>query len=102
MTGPIELPIEDTIDLHPFQPGETVSLITEYLFQVVAKAYKEVRIIHGKGAGVQREIVHSILRQHPDVICFWDVPDRGSTIVRLKLPQTGRDPSRNGKSPVSE
>jgi len=102
MTGPIELPIEDTIDLHSFQPGETASLITEYLFQVVAKAYKEVRIIHGKGAGVQRKIAHSILRQHPDVICFWDAPDRGSTLVRLKLLKTGRDASRNSKSPVRE
>ncbi len=85
MTAPMEVPIEDTIDLHTFRPGETADLITEYLFQAVGKAYEEVRIIHGKGIGVQREIVHSILRKHPEVVCFWDSPDRGSTIVRLKL-----------------
>lgn len=85
MTDPMELPIEDTIDLHTFQPGETASLVTEYLAQASGKAFEEVRIIHGKGAGVQREIVHSILRLHPAVVCFWDAPDRGSTLVRLKL-----------------
>ena len=102
MTDPIELPIEDTIDLHSFQPGETASLITEYLFQVIEKAYGEVRVIHGKGMGVQREIVHSILRQHPDVVCFWDAPDRGSTVVRLRLSRTGRGPLGNSKDPISE
>jgi|WetSurMetagenome_2_1015567.scaffolds.fasta_scaffold24413_4 DNA-nicking Smr family endonuclease len=102
MTDPIELPIEDTIDLHSFQPGETASLITEYLFQASGKLYSEVRIIHGKGMGVQREIVHSILRQHPDVVCFWDAADRGSTIVRLKQSQTHRKPSGNSNGPVGE
>jgi DNA-nicking Smr family endonuclease len=96
MSDPIEVPIEDTIDLHSFQPSETASLITEYLFQASGKGFEEVRIIHGKGMGVQREIVHSILRQHPDVVCFWDAPDRGSTAVKLKLAKTQRELS--GKS----
>ena len=48
------------------------------------KGYREVRIIHGRGAGVQRQIVHSILKKHLEVICFQDAMDRGSTVATLK------------------
>jgi dsDNA-specific endonuclease/ATPase MutS2 len=83
MTEPINLPIEDTIDLHSFPPGEVASLVEEYLYQALRKGYREVRIIHGRGTGVQREIVHSLLRRHPQVVSFRDAPDRGSTQVFL-------------------
>jgi dsDNA-specific endonuclease/ATPase MutS2 len=80
---PIELPIEDTIDLHSFLPGDVPSVVEEYLEQAVIKRYREVRLIHGRGIGVQRAIVHSILRRHPRVISFRDADDLGSTSVRL-------------------
>jgi len=78
-----EVPIEDSIDLHPFQPKEVAIVVEEYLYQAVAKGYREVRIIHGRGIGVQREIVRSILSKHPSVVSFHDAPDRGSTTVFL-------------------
>ena len=79
-----ELPIEDSIDLHTFQPKEIHIVVEEYLYQAVQRGFHEVRIIHGRGAGVQREIVQSILKKHPDVISFRDLPDRGSTAVVLR------------------
>ena len=83
---PVELPIEDWIDLHTFQPREIPSLVEEYIYQAVRKGFKHVRIIHGKGIGVQRAVVHSILEKHPDVIAFSDAPDRGATYVSLRQP----------------
>ena len=81
-----EVPIEDSIDLHAFQPSEIHIVVEEYLYQAVQRGFREVRIIHGRGIGVQREIVRSILSKHPSVISFHDLPDRGSTLVRLSLP----------------
>ena len=80
-----EIPIEDTIDLHTFQPREVKIVVEEYLFQAVRKRLKEVRIIHGRGIGVQREIVRSVLEKHPDVTEFHDLPDRGSTVAKLRI-----------------
>jgi DNA-nicking Smr family endonuclease len=81
---PIEVPIEDSIDLHTFRPREVDSVVKEYLFQAVNRGFKLVRIIHGRGVGVQREIVRRILGRHPDVMAFEDAADRGATIVYLK------------------
>jgi dsDNA-specific endonuclease/ATPase MutS2 len=81
------VPIEDFFDLHSFRPEETGIAVEEYLFQAVMKGYRQVRIIHGRGIGVQREIVHSLLRTHPHVVSFSDAPDRGSTIVLLRSPR---------------
>lgn len=78
------VPIEDTIDLHPFQPRDVRAVVEEYLYQAVRKGFREVRLIHGRGIGVQREIVRSILSKHPDVVGFEDMPDRGSTLVTLR------------------
>lgn len=85
---PIELPIEDRLDLHTFQPRDVPSLVEEYLHQAVLKGFRHVRIIHGRGIGVQREIVHSILHKHPQVLSFSDAPDRGATEVTLLPPLT--------------
>jgi len=81
-----EVPIEDSIDLHTFQPAEIHIVVEEYLYQAVQRGFREVRIIHGRGIGVQREIVRSILSKHPSVSSFHGLPDRGSTLVRLSLP----------------
>ena len=78
-----EVPIEDSIDLHTFQPREIQIVVEEYLYQALHHEFREVRIIHGRGVGVQREIVHSILKQHSSVVSFRDAPDRGSTYVVL-------------------
>ena len=80
-----EVPIGDSIDLHTFQPREIAIVVEEYLYQAVRRGYPEVRIIHGRGIGVQREIVRSILDKHPNVKGFRDAPDRGSTYVTLKI-----------------
>ena len=80
---PVELPIEDSIDLHLFRPAEIAGLVEEYLYQAVSKGFPQVRIIHGRGIGVQREIVHSILKKHPKVRGFRDASNRGATVVML-------------------
>ncbi len=81
---PVELPIEDSIDLHTFRPQEVASVVEEYLYQAQRKGYREVRIIHGRGIGVQRKIVQSILEKHERVLAFYDELDHGSTKVVLK------------------
>lgn len=86
------IPIEDTIDLHPFQPREVRAVVEEYLYQAVRKGFREVRLIHGRGIGVQREMVRSILARHPDVVSFEDMPDRGSTLATLRTQPGGSGP----------
>jgi dsDNA-specific endonuclease/ATPase MutS2 len=81
---PVELPIEDSIDLHTFQPREVAGLVEEYLHQARLKGFREVRIIHGRGIGVQRRMVHSILSRNQNVISYRDEMDRGSTLVTLE------------------
>lgn len=78
-----EVPIRDTIDLHSFRPSEVHIVVTEYLYQAVQRGFTRVCIVHGRGAGVQRQIVHSILSKHPSVVSFHDADDRGSTYVVL-------------------
>jgi len=83
----IVLPIEDRIDLHPFAPQDISSVVEEYLEQCVEHGFEEVRIIHGRGKGVQRRIVRSLLAKHPRVVSFRDAsPDTGgwgATVVAL-------------------
>jgi dsDNA-specific endonuclease/ATPase MutS2 len=69
-SGSVELPIDGTLDLHTFRPGEVKDLLPEYLALCRRKGILEVRIIHGKGTGALRETVHSILRRLPYVISF--------------------------------
>jgi DNA-nicking Smr family endonuclease len=88
VTEPVELPIEDCIDLHTFRPREVADVVEEYLYQAALKGFRHVRIVHGRGIGVQREIVHSILRKHQGVLSFSDAPDRGATLVALKISET--------------
>ena len=85
---PVILPIEDWIDLHSFRPEEVASVVEEYLEAALQKGYDQVRIIHGRGIGVQREIVQSLLRRHHAVRSFSDAPDRGATIAVLSPPRS--------------
>ena len=84
----IRIPIEDWIDLHTFQPKEIPSLLEEYLLECQKKGLLEVRIIHGKGKGVQRAIVHSFLEKSPLVDSYETAPLEagawGATLVYLK------------------
>ncbi len=84
----VRIPIEDWIDLHTFSPKEIPSLLEEYLLECHKKGFKEVRIIHGKGKGVQRSIVHSFLQRSPLVEFFKTAPPEtgswGATIAILK------------------
>ena len=84
---PVVLPIEDVLDLHSFDPKEIESLVNEYLAAAHAAGFRAVRIIHGRGVGVQREIVRSVLARTPFVVSFQDAPARfggwGATIAAL-------------------
>jgi len=85
----VHVPIEDSMDLHPFRPRDVRSVVESYLEEAVAAGFREVRLIHGRGIGVQREIVRSLLSKHPDVESFADAPPGrggwGATLVRLRV-----------------
>lgn len=84
---PVVLPVEDVLDLHPFAPHEVRSVVEEYLSQCCAAGFTVVRLIHGKGKGVQRENIHTLLARLPSVRAFRDAPPQaggwGATIVTL-------------------
>jgi len=83
----IHIPIDGTLDLHTFNPREVQDLLEEYISACLEKGIYEVRIIHGKGKGILRDKVHSILKRHPLVMDFSLDPGAsgwGATIVLLK------------------
>lgn len=75
---PIELPIDGILDLHLFSPKEVKDLVPDYIEACLEKEIYSIRIIHGKGKGVLRRLVHSILEKHEDVISFQLANDRSS------------------------
>ena len=82
---PHEIPIEDSIDLHTFHPRDIASLVDEYIRAAHERGLREVRLIHGRGKGVQRGIVQAVLEKHPLVEEFWDAAEShlGATVARL-------------------
>ncbi len=84
---PVVLPIGDVLDLHSFKPQDIPSVVEEYLEECRRSGIVQVRLIHGKGAGVQRAIIRSLVDKNPSVISFEDAPAEaggwGATIVRL-------------------
>ena len=82
----MRIPIEDAIDLHAFAPRDIKSLVDEYVTAAWERGFREVRLIHGRGRGVQRGIVQQALDRHPLVAEFWDAPDAhlGATVARLQ------------------
>jgi dsDNA-specific endonuclease/ATPase MutS2 len=84
---PVEVPIEDVLDLHTFAPRDVKGLVADYLALAAERGYAEVRIIHGKGTGTLRRIVHSVLGGHRLVESFALAGDGGgwgATVVRLR------------------
>lgn len=71
---PFEMEITDALDLHAFAPRDVKSVVENYLAEARAKGFLTVRIIHGKGIGVQREIVRKILAETDFVESFKDAP----------------------------
>jgi DNA-nicking Smr family endonuclease len=83
----IHIPIDGILDLHTFSPKDASSVVVEYIQACLEKGIYEVQIIHGKGKGVLRRTVHSLLEKHPKVLSYkidsgpsgW-----GATVVKLK------------------
>jgi dsDNA-specific endonuclease/ATPase MutS2 len=86
MSEPLHIPIEGEIDLHSFRPTELASVVHEYIDAAAAAGLSIVRIVHGRGRGVQRGMVQATLERHPRVEEFWDDTRAhlGATIARLK------------------
>ncbi len=87
---PIRIPITDVFDLHTVQPREVAAVTEAYLEEARRLGYESVRLIHGRGIGVQRRIVHALLSRTPYVAGFADAPPEsggwGATIVHFVKP----------------
>jgi len=85
MADLIRVPIEGEIDLHAFAPRDIPSVVAEYIDAAAAAGLQDVRLVHGRGKGVQRGIVQAALERHPRVAEFWDDPAAhlGATIARI-------------------
>ncbi|MFQ5452888.1 MAG: Smr/MutS family protein [Candidatus Zixiibacteriota bacterium] len=85
---PFECPINGTLDLHMFAARDTKEVVLEYIDACIKKNIFKLRIVHGKGIGVKRNIVHSILKNHKNVIDYYSEGGSGggwgATVVNLK------------------
>jgi DNA-nicking Smr family endonuclease len=85
---PIEIPIDGVLDLHTFNPKELPHLLNDYLSACREKGIMSIRIVHGKGTGVQKARVRSLLSKNPMVIDCKDAPEQqggwGATVVRIR------------------
>ena len=97
MDDPVRIPVEAEIDLHAFAAREVVSVVDEYVRAAAAAGFTEVRIVHGRGRGVQRGMVQAALDCHPNVAEFWDDSQAhlGATIARL-IPHASETKARDG------
>jgi dsDNA-specific endonuclease/ATPase MutS2 len=88
MDDPIRIPIGDVFDLHSVPPRDVQGVVEEYLVEARRLGFKALRIVHGRGIGVQREMVRSILARTEFVADFHDAPAEaggwGATVVTLK------------------
>jgi dsDNA-specific endonuclease/ATPase MutS2 len=85
---PVEIPITDVLDLHSVPPRDVKTIVEEYLVEARRLGYRYLRIIHGRGIGVQRQTVREILARTPFVGSFSDAPAEaggwGATVVTLR------------------
>jgi dsDNA-specific endonuclease/ATPase MutS2 len=90
----VDIPIDGVLDLHTFRPDEVKNLVPDYIECCLAEGITEIRIIHGKGTGVLRELVRKILDRHPSVIKYGtpsDASSWGATVAELG-PTNEKDP----------
>lgn len=84
---PVRIPITDVFDLHTVPPRDVRPIVEEYLLEARRMGLRALRIVHGRGIGVQREIVRSVLSRTPFVESYSDAPAEaggwGATIVTL-------------------
>jgi DNA-nicking Smr family endonuclease len=82
------VPFSDVLDLHSIPPKQVRAVVEDYLEEASRRGVRFMRIIHGKGTGVQREVVRSILERSALVAEFSDAPPEaggwGATVVTLK------------------
>lgn len=92
---PVQLAARDVLDLHAIPPKQIKAVVEEYLRAAHEQGFRYVRIVHGKGVGVQREAVRSILARTPFVLSFGDAPGEaggwGATVVELEVDGGPRD-----------
>ena len=83
------MPFRDVLDLHSIPPGQVRAVIEDYMDEAHSRGVRFVRIIHGKGIGVQREMIRSILSRSAFVIDYSDAPPEaggwGATVVTLSV-----------------
>jgi DNA-nicking Smr family endonuclease len=96
---PVTIPIEDALDLHTFLPRDIPDLLEDYLTECLKVGLYSVRIIHGKGKGVQKRRVQGLLQKNPLVSSFKDAPPEaggwGATLVELKRSFSKNDLNEN-------
>jgi dsDNA-specific endonuclease/ATPase MutS2 len=85
---PVRIPITDVFDLHSMPPKDVEAVVEAYLDEARRMGLKNLRIIHGRGIGVQRRIVRAVLARTPFVESFGDAPEQaggwGATLVTLQ------------------
>lgn len=85
---PVKIPIEDVLDLHTFRPKDIPELLEDYFAECFKAGFYSVRIIHGKGKGIQKKRVQELLKKNPTVASFKDAPPEaggwGATLVELR------------------
>lgn len=96
----MRIPIDGTLDLHAFAPRDIPSVVDDYVTAAWEAGLREVRLIHGRGTGVQRGRVQQALERHPLVEAFWDAPEShlGATVASLRDvpdPPAGSATARN-------
>ena len=89
----VELPIDGELDLHTFAPHEVKELVAQYVDEAADRGIFELRIVHGKGTGALKRLVHAVLARHELVVAFRLGDDTqggwGATLVQLRPPRRG-------------